>query len=178
MEKATTDNDTAGARRDFFPGFSAQMIQTSGAKIWTRKGGEGPPLLLLHGHPETHVAWRKIAPDLAKNFTVVLTDLRGYGDSDKPDGGKQHVNYSKRAMALDQVEVMGLLGFNQFFVAGHDRGGRVVHRMALDHPEAVQRAAVLDIAPTLTMYAETNRVFATKYFWWFFQIQPAHCRRN
>ena len=136
-------------------------------------GGSGPPLLLLHGHPQTHVTWHKIAPRLAERFTVVAPDLRGYGDSDKPDGGADHVNYSKRAMAADQVAVMRHLGFRRFAIAGHDRGGRVAHRMALDHPSAVERLALLDIAPTATMYARTDKEFATRYFWWFFLIQPA-----
>ena len=136
-------------------------------------GGSGPPLLLLHGHPQTHVTWRKIAPALARHFTVVAADLRGYGDSSKPPGGDNHVAYSKRAMALDQVTLMRRLGFARFRVAGHDRGARVIHRMALDHPDAVARLALIDIAPTATMYATTDRAFATRYFWWFFLIQPA-----
>jgi haloacetate dehalogenase len=127
----------------------------------------------LHGHPQTKACWHKVAPTLAQHFTVVLTDLRGYGDSGKPDEGEMHLGYSKRLMALDQVEVMLHLGFPRFQVAGHDRGGRVVHRMLLDHPDAVERAAVLDIAPTATMYASTNKEFATRYIWWFFLIQPA-----
>jgi haloacetate dehalogenase len=156
----------------FFPGFTRETIATSGASIHTLRGGSGPPLLLLHGHPQTHVCWHKIAGRLAERFTVVLTDLRGYGDSSKPPDGERHVNYSPRAMALDQIEVMRRFGFERFAVAGHDRGGRVAHRMALDHPTAVSRLAVLDIAPTLTMYERTDREFATRYVWWFFQIQP------
>jgi haloacetate dehalogenase len=155
-----------------FPGFAPASIVTSGASIHTLRGGSGPPLLLLHGHPQTHVAWHKIAGRLAERFTVVLADLRGYGDSSKPPGGERHVNYSPRSMALDQIEVMRSLGFERFAVAGHDRGGRVAHRMALDHPDAVSRLAVLDIAPTRTMYERTDREFATRYVWWFFQIQP------
>ncbi|MGE5148374.1 MAG: alpha/beta fold hydrolase [Candidatus Eiseniibacteriota bacterium] len=143
-----------------------------GLTIRAATGGEGPPLLLLHGHPQTHVTWHKIAPALAERFTVVAADLRGYGDSAKPDGGEGHINYSKRAMAVDQVAVMRALGHERFSVVGHDRGGRVAHRMALDHPAAVERMAVLDIAPTATMYARTNKEFATRYFWWFFFIQP------
>ncbi len=154
-----------------FPGFQQKMIHTTGAEINTVTAGSGPPLLLLHGHPETHVAWWKIAPQLAEKFTVVLTDLRGYGDSSNPDGGADHVNYSKRAMGLDQVEVMRSLGHDKFQAVGHDRGGRVLHRMMLDSPEAVTRGAVLDIAPTDLMYAATDETFATKYFWWFFHIQ-------
>src|SRR6185295_9895140 len=138
-----------------------------------RHGGSGPPLLLLHGNPLTHVMWHKIAPRLAEEFTVVAADLRGYGDSSKPDGGPDHAGYSKRAMAHDQVEMMSQLGFDSFFVAGHDRGGRVAHRMALDHPDRVRRLAVLDIVPTRRLYADSTREFATAYFWWFFLIQPA-----
>jgi pimeloyl-ACP methyl ester carboxylesterase len=147
------------------------MVETSGATIRTLRGGNGPPLLLLHGHPQTHVCWHKIAAPLAEHFTVVLTDLRGYGDSSKPAGGERSVNYSPRAMARDQLEVMRHFGFERFGVAGHDRGGRVAHRMALDFPAAISRIAVLDIAPTLTMYRQTNQEFATRYVWWFFQIQ-------
>jgi len=136
--------------------------------VW---GGSGPPLLLLHGYPQTHVIWHKIAPQLAERFTVVMTDLRGYGDSSKPDGGENHANYSKRAMALDQLEVMRSLGFETFAVAGHDRGGRVTWRMAVEHPHAVTRAAVLDIVPL--PYSRVTREFATEYYHWFFLIQPA-----
>lgn len=157
----------------FLTGFNVHRIDAAGTSIHAAVGGSGPPLLLLHGHPQTHVTWHKIAPRLAERFTVVAPDLRGYGDSDKPDGGADHVNYSKRAMAADQVAVMRHLGFRSFATAGHDRGGRVAHRMALDHPGAVERLALLDIAPTTTMYARTNKEFATRYFWWFFLIQPA-----
>lgn len=136
-------------------------------------GGNGPPLLLLHGHPQTHVTWRKIAPALAQRFTVVAADLRGYGDSSKPPGGENHAAYAKRSMARDQVALMQALGHPRFAVAGHDRGGRVAHRMALDHPDAVTRIAVMDIVPTATMYARTDKELATRYFWWFFLIQPA-----
>jgi haloacetate dehalogenase len=156
----------------FFPGFAVTTVTTSGAVLHTVRGGSGPPLLLLHGHPQTHVMWHKIAGRLAERFTVVLTDLRGYGDSSKPPDGERHVNYAPRAMARDQLEVMRRLGFARFAVAGHDRGGRVAHRMALDAPEAISKLAVLDIAPTLTMYARTDMAFATRYVWWFFQIQP------
>jgi haloacetate dehalogenase len=149
------------------------MVETSGAAIWTARAGDGPPLLLLHGHPQTHVCWHKIATRLAERFTVILADLRGYGDSSKPDGGDDHAAYAPRAMARDQIEVMRAYGFERFAVAGHDRGGRVAHRLALDHPDAISRLAVLDIAPTLTMYERTDMAFATKYVWWFFQIQPA-----
>ena len=159
--------------QNLLPGFSQSRIKTSGAVINTFMGGTGPALLLLHGHPQTAVCWHKIAPELAKHFTVVLTDLRGYGDSSKPEGGEDHIAYSKRHMARDQVEVMQTLGHERFQVAGHDRGGRVVHRMLLDHPEAIERVAILDIAPTATMYARVSKDFATRYMWWFFLIQPS-----
>lgn len=155
-----------------FEGFKEQRIEVSGAEINLVRGGDGPPLLLLHGYPQTHAMWHKVAPRLAENFTVVATDLRGYGDSSKPAGGEDHAGYSKRAMAQDQVEVMDRLGFDSFSVAGHDRGGRVTHRMALDHPERVEKLAVLDIAPTHTMYTTTDMEFARAYYHWFFLIQP------
>ncbi len=164
---------TAPTPDTLFPGFRVQTIHTSGTRIHAQVGGQGPALLLLHGHPQTKACWHKVAPELAKHFTVVLTDLRGYGDSDKPDGGNDHAAYSKRAMARDQVEVMRQLGFPRFQAAGHDRGGRVLHRMLLDHPDVVERAALLDIAPTATMYDRTDKAFATHYVWWFFLIQPA-----
>lgn len=135
-------------------------------------GGSGPPLLLLHGHPQNHATWHKIAPALAESFTVIAADLRGYGDSFKPPGGDNHIAYSKRHMAQDQVTLMRMLGHARFAVAGHDRGARVAHRMALDFPEAVERVAMIDIAPTATMYGRTNQAFATAYFWWFLLIQP------
>jgi haloacetate dehalogenase len=155
-----------------FEGFALTQIKTSGATIAVAHGGTGPPLLLLHGYPQTHVMWHKVAPLLANDFTVVATDLRGYGDSSKPPGGGDHAGYSKRAMAQDQVEVMSRLGFDTFAVAGHDRGGRVAHRMALDHADRVSRLALLDIVPTHRLYADSTREFATAYFWWFFLIQP------
>ncbi len=155
-----------------FPGFDARRIRTSGAEINVVVGGSGPPILLLHGYPQTHVMWHKIASQLAQRYTVVCSDLRGYGDSSKPDGGENHVAYSKRAMAADQVEVMRALGFLHFRLAGHDRGARVAHRLCLDHPAAVERVAVLDISPTRIMYAKTDQAFATAYYHWFFLIQP------
>ena len=158
----------------FLPGFRLIDVPVAdGITIRAAVGGSGPPLLLLHGHPQTHVTWRKVVPTLARHHTVVAADLRGYGDSSKPEGGDDHVAYSKRSMAVDQVELMRRLGFARFALAGHDRGGRVAHRLALDHPQAVSRLAVLDIAPTATMYAMTEKQFATRYFWWFFLIQPA-----
>ena len=157
---------------DLFPSFKPHRIRTSGAEIHCVVGGSGPPLLLLHGYPQTHAMWHKIAPRLAERYTVVCSDLRGYGDSAKPDGGERSLNYSKRAMAADQVEVMRALGFARFRLAGHDRGGRVAHRLVLDHPDAVLRLAVLDISPTRIMYGRTDKAFATAYYHWFFLIQP------
>jgi haloacetate dehalogenase len=153
-------------------GFQQTRIATTGAEINLRKAGEGPPLLLLHGYPQTQVMWHKIAPALSERFTVVLTDLRGYGDSAKPPGGDNHEAYSKRAMAQDQAEVMAALGFEKFAVAGHDRGARVGHRLALDHPDRVTKLALLDIAPTLAMYERADMAFASAYYHWFFLIQP------
>ena len=135
--------------------------------------GAGPPLLLLHGYPQTGYMWHKIAPRLAEDFTVVVADLRGYGDSDKPTSSEDHAVYSKRAMAADMMAVMTALGHSQFFIAGHDRGGRVAHRLARDYPQAVTKLAVLDIAPTAMMYDTTDMHFATSYYHWFFLIQPA-----
>ena len=158
----------------FFPaGFRLSKVQTSGATINVMKGGEGPPLLLLHGAPFTHVAWRLVAPELAKRYTIVAPDLRGYGDSSKPPDGENHSNYSKRAMALDGVEVMKQFGFNQFPVVGHDRGGRVGHRMALDHPDKVTKLAVLDIVPTHYLYTHVTIGFVQAYFHWFNYLRPA-----
>jgi len=157
----------------FLPGF--RLIDAAvapGITIRAAIAGQGPPLLLLHGHPQTHVTWHKIAPRLAQHFTVIAADLRGYGDAAKPEGGERQANYAKRAMAADQVALMRLLGHERFAVVGHDRGGRVAHRMALDHSQTVSRLVVIDIAPTATMYARTDKVFATRYFWWFFLIQP------
>ena len=158
----------------FMEGFRLLDVDVGGGvTIRAATGGSGPPLLLLHGHPQTHVTWRKVAPSLAKHFTLVCADLRGYGDSSKPDGGEGHVAYSKREMAKDQVALMRILGHQRFMAAGHDRGARVLHRLALDHPHAVKRLALIDIAPTATMYARTDMEFARRYFWWFFLIQPA-----
>ena len=157
----------------FLNGFALHDFETAESiRLRFAIAGDGPPLLLLHGHPQTHVTWRKIAPALAKRFTVIAADLRGYGDSSKPDGGEDHINYSKRAMANDQVSLMRALGHERFFVAGHDRGGRVAHRMALDHANAIAKLALFDIVPTATMYERTDKTFATRYFWWFFLIQP------
>ena len=143
-----------------FEGFEKLRVETTGAVINLVRAGNGPPLLLLHGYPQTLAMWHRIAPQLAEHFTVVAADLRGYGASSKPEGG------------ADQVEMMQRLGFDQFFLAGHDRGGRVGHRMALDHPERVKKLAVLDIVPTRTMFAQVNQYLATVYYHWFFLIQP------
>jgi haloacetate dehalogenase len=157
---------------DLMPGFAWRDIDADGIRIRTAVGGAGPPLLLLHGHPQTHLTWHKVAPHLARRFTVIATDLRGYGDSAKPEGGENHIQYSKREMAADQIAVMRQLGHEDFAVLAHDRGARVAHRLALDHPEAVTKLVLLDIAPTAAMYALTDKEFATRYFWWFFLIQP------
>jgi haloacetate dehalogenase len=155
-----------------FEGFQVADIETSGARIHLRHGGSGPPLLLLHGNPLTHVSWHKIAPRLAEKFTVVATDLRGYGDSSKPPGGEKSIGYSFRTMARDQVEVMRALGFDKWRVAGHDRGGRVAHRMALDFPQAVEKVAFLDIVPTHHMMSNIKRQWAVDSYHWFFMAQP------
>jgi haloacetate dehalogenase len=152
--------------------FHSRRIEVEGSVVSLSIGGSGPPLLLLHGYPQTRVCWHRVAPALAQRFTVVAADLRGYGDSAKPAGGQGHAAYSKRAMAGDLVEAMACLGHARFGVAGHDRGGRVAHRMALDHPEAVERIAVLDIVPTRTLFENTDQAFATAYYHWFFLIQP------
>jgi haloacetate dehalogenase len=154
-----------------FEGFTLAMIDTGDAVIRTRSGGSGPPLLLLHGNPQTQAMWHKVAPRLAQDFTVVATDLRGYGESSKPPTTPDHAPYSKRAMALDQIAVMRRLGFERFFVAGHDRGGRCAYRMALDHPERVMRLAVLDIVPTYEAYARADMAFGLGYWHWFFLAQ-------
>ena len=158
---------------DLFPTFDRRWIEVNGVEIFTRTGGQGRPLLLLHGHPQTHVIWHQVAQQLAKTHTVVMTDLRGYGDSDKPLGSMDHLNYSKRVMSQDQVAVMQQLGFDEFDVLAHDRGARVAHRMALDYPAAVRRLILLDIAPTLAMYEQTTQQFARSYWHWFFLIQPS-----
>ena len=156
-----------------FPGFAARRIRASGATINLKLGGDGPPVLLLHGYPQTHAMWHKVAPALARDYTVVCADLRGYGDSSKPKGIPGHANYAKRAMALDMVEAMEALGFARFHLVGHDRGGRVAHRMARDHGRRVQSLTVLDSSPTLKMYESTNMQFAKAYYHWFFLIQEA-----
>jgi len=165
-------SDDAKAPTDrLFPGFSTELVHTGGTTIHALRKGTGRPLLLLHGYPETHLTWRKIAPQLAEEFSVVVPDLRGYGRSGRPEGGERHENYSFRAMAQDQVDIMRHYGHKRFLVVAHDRGARVTHRLCLDHPESVERACLMDIAPTLTMYQGTNQEFATSYMWWFFLIQ-------
>lgn len=153
-------------------GLTRTRVRTSGADIAVAHGGSGPPLLLLHGYPQMHLMWHLVAPALARDFSVVCPDLRGYGDSAKPPGGADHAAYAKRAMAQDMVELMAALGHERFHVAGHDRGARVTHRLALDHPECVLKACVMDIAPTLHMFDHTDQRFATAYYHWFFLIQP------
>ncbi len=156
-----------------FEGFTRTEIATSGARIHLRHGGDGPPLLLLHGNPLTHVSWHKIAGRLAEHFHVVAADLRGYGDSVGPeDGGENHINYSFRAMAQDQVEIMEKLGHREFFAAGHDRGARTVHRMCLDHRERVERAAVIDILPNYHIWTNASKNWALKSWHWLFMAQP------
>ncbi len=153
--------------------FQPLRLAVNGVTIHLRHGGNGPPLLLLHGFPQTHVIWHKLADRLARHYTLVMPDLRGYGDSSKPPGLPDHSNYSKRSMAQDMLEVMHALGFNSFLLCGHDRGARVAHRLALDHPAAVQKLMLIDIAPTRTMYERSSQSFATAYYHWFFLIQPA-----
>jgi len=152
--------------------FKALVVERNGVRLQVRVAGDGPPLLLLHGHPQSMAMWHRVAPGLARHFTVVLMDLRGYGDSSRPAPDAQHLAHSKREMALDALAVMQHLGFDHFGVLAHDRGARVAHRLAADHPEAVSRLMLLDIAPTLAMYAQTSEAFARAYWHWFFLIQP------
>ena len=157
---------------DFFPGFDRQTIETSGSSINVVIGGSGPPLLLLHGFPQTHILWRKVAPALASRYTLVMPDLRGYGDSGKPPAGENHINYSKRSMARDQIEVMDKLGYRQFALVSHDRGSRVAHRLALDYPGRVSKLVLMDICPTHYMYMTADKEMASTYFHFFFFLQP------
>jgi haloacetate dehalogenase len=156
-----------------FPGFSRVQVHVNGTMINCRYGGAGPPVLLLHGYPQTHVMWHRVAPRLAERFTVVCPDLRGYGDSGKPPSTEGHEPYSKRMMANDQVELMRALGFTRFAVVGHDRGARVARRLALDHPDAVTRLGVLDIVPTAVIYARLDQQHATTVWRYFLLVQPA-----
>ena len=155
-----------------FDTFETFEINRNSVTLHGRRGGQGAPLLLLHGHPQTHAMWHAVAPQLAKRFTVVMMDLRGCGDSSRPAADPEHLAYSKREMALDALAVMQHHGFDTFQVLAHDRGARVAHRLALDHPSAVARLLLLDIAPTLAMYANTSEEFARSYWHWFFLIQP------
>ncbi len=156
-----------------FDSFRVFDIEANGVSIHGVTAGDGPPLLLLHGYPQSHLIWHRVAPRLAERYTVVATDLRGYGASGKPDSGEDHAAYSKRVMARDQVGVMRALGHDTFYLCGHDRGGRVAHRLAMDTPQAVKKLMTLDIAPTLAMYEQTDMAFARAYWWWFFLIQPS-----
>jgi haloacetate dehalogenase len=158
---------------DFFPGFERRRVATSGAEINLVTGGSGPPLLLLHGYPQSLLMWHAAAPLLTDRHTVVAADLAGYGDSFRPAPAADHAPHSKRAMAVDQVEAMAALGFERFPVAGHDRGGRVAYRMALDHPDRVERLAVLDIVPTGDVWRRADGRFAQGYWHWGFLSQPA-----
>lgn len=154
-----------------FKNFKQDVIEVNGVNINYKIGGKGEPLLLLHGYPQSHVLWRKIAPLFAENYTVICSDLRGYGDSDKPQSDKTHLAYSKKTMGLDQNELMKKLGFNEYFLVGHDRGGRVAHRMAIDFKENIKKVSVLDIVPTSHVFKNTNAILAKRYYHWFFLIQ-------
>jgi len=161
-----------GVGRELFPGFELSVVDTGEATLRVRHGGNGPPLLLLHGHPQTHLMWHAVAPGLADRFTVVAPDLRGYGESTKPETTPDHEPYSKRAMARDQVELMRQYGFERFFVCGHDRGARCAYRLTLDHPESVAKLAVLDIVPTGDAFRLADMRFGLAYWHWFFLAQP------
>ena len=163
-------------RMDLFPGFRHELVRANGIDIHAVVGPkrDAPALLLLHGYPQTHAIWHKVAPRLSERFNVVASDLRGYGDSAKPAATEKHESYSKREMARDQAGLMAALGFGRFLLVGHDRGGRVAHRLAVDHADRVERLVVLDIAPTLAMYEQTTEIFARAYWHWFFLILPAH----
>jgi len=154
-----------------FEQFKQDKINVNGININYKIGGKGEPLLLLHGYPQSHILWRKIAPLFAENYTVICSDLRGYGDSDKPESDKSHLAYSKKNMGLDQNELMKKLGFNEYFLVGHDRGGRVAHRMAIDYKENIKKISVLDIVPTSHVFKNTNALLARRYYHWFFLIQ-------
>lgn len=159
---------------DLFPGFETRRLRVNGVTIHCVSGGQGPALLMLHGYPQSHVMWHRLAPKLARHYTVVCPDLRGYGDSSKPRGLADHSNYSKRTMAQDMVDVMKRLGHARFHLVGHDRGARVGHRLARDHgPQVVRTFTAIDIAPTLAMYEATDMAFARAYYHWFLMLQPA-----
>lgn len=163
---------------DLFPGFEQKTIRVShdygdGIDLNVRLGGDGPPLLLLHGYPQTGAMWHKLAPALSERFSLIIPDLRGYGASSKPEGGEDHAAYSKRAMAADMAALMAVLDHETFCVAGHDRGGRVTHRLCLDHPHRVLKAALLDIVPTRTLFKTASHSTAHAYYHWYFLAQPA-----
>lgn len=164
----------------WFAGFPADTFEVNGTSIFARVGGNpaGPTLVLLHGFPQTHAMWHRVLPALAQRYFLVLPDLRGYGDSAQPVSAADHSTYSKRAMATDVIEVLDQLGRDTFYLCGHDRGGRVAHRLALDYPERVAKLCVLDIAPTVDMYAATEMAFATAYYHWFLFIQPSPLPEN
>jgi haloacetate dehalogenase len=164
--------DSVASNLHMLTAFQTFQVVRDGVRLHGRIDGQGAPLLLLHGHPQSHAMWHRVAPQLAQRFTVVMMDLRGYGDSSRPVADDTHAAYSKREMALDAIAVMQSRGFAQFQVLAHDRGARVAHRLAADHPQAVQRMMLLDIAPTLAMYENTSLAFATAYWHWFFLIQP------
>ena len=179
LSRAVVAQNAAPAPLPPFPGFTAHDIPTSGGvAIHAVKGGSGPPLLLLHGAPLTYYTWRDVAPQLAEDYTVVAADLRGYGDSSQPQGLPDHSNYSKRAMAQDQVDVMRSFGFERFAVVGQDRGGRVTHRMALDHADAVTKAVLIDIVPTYYLYTHVTLGFIQSYPHWFNLLQPSPAGEN
>ena len=157
---------------NMFKGFKKKIVKVNKGRIFCRVAGKGPALLLLHGYPQTHFMWHKIANNLAKSFSVIVADLRGYGSSFVLESDSKHLNYSKREMANDMVQLMNKLGYSKFSIAGHDRGGRVAHRLARDHRKKVIAMSVLDICPTLDMYEKTEMNFAKAYFHWFFLIQP------
>lgn len=177
-QNATATMTRAELDAALFPGFETMTMDTNGVSIHTLVGGSGPPVLLLHGAPQSHLSWAEVAVNLAQDYTVVLTDLRGYGWSSKPAGGENHINYSKRTMAQDNVNVMSMLGFNEFNLVGHDRGGRVSRRLTLDHPQRVKNLTVLDIVPAHYLYANTTRQFVETYFHWFLFLRPAPFPEN
>jgi haloacetate dehalogenase len=156
----------------FFEGFTLETREANGQRLRLRRGGEGPPLLLLHGNPQTHAMWHRVAPALARRFTVVAPDLRGYGFSSSPPPSADHAEHSKRAMAQDMAALMAGLGFDRFRVVSHDRGARVAHRLALDHPQAVERLCVMDIIPTLEHFERADMRFGLGYYHWFWLAQP------
>jgi haloacetate dehalogenase len=173
MVVSETTKFRQGGVRIIFEGFTRLRIDTGDVEINVVTGGTGEPLLLLHGYPQTHVIWHKVAPILARHFTVVAPDMRGYGDSGKPPGGDGGVNYAKRVMAADQLAVMAKLGHESFFLAGHDRGGRVAYRLTLDHPERVRRLATLDVVPTLEQFETMGKTGGFGSYHWYFLAQPA-----